>query len=269
MPPGGKGGKMWLVTIIAALNLIFAFGFFMAGMGASSDRNPFAAVYFVAGFGFLTMVGVFVALDQVVIQLKKLKKDRSRSSRSKHQTRKGEGISMSFWQIVLSTALGAFFGFVAAIFLFFVKDGRQKKVHRTSIVENLRMELVYNINLYEGFEKNIQGCIEAISNDSRDFFLELNYETVATHFAIEFYKSGLLLKYFHSEDMRRWNVILTKVSEGNERFVMEYVENWVTGKDNDKETLYKVLRHEKSDICEAKEMSEYIKQKLPRAKKER
>ena len=169
---------------------------------------------------------------------------------------------MTFCESALASSIGAFVGFVGALLIFFVKEWWQNKVRRTSIVENLKLEIAYNINLYEEFEKQIQNCIEALSNDSRSLYLNLDYDFVGTHFAKQFYQNGLLLKYFHPEDMRRWNVMLTKIGAGADKYVTACVDQWREEKVIDKEEVYKALKHEKDKVTYAKEMSEYIRSKL-------
>ena len=169
---------------------------------------------------------------------------------------------MSFWESALASSIGAFVGFVGALIIFFIKEWRQNKVRRTSIVENLKLEIAYNINLYEKFEKQIQNCIEDISNDSKSLYLNLDYDFVGTHFAKQFYQNGLLLKYFHPEDMRRWNVMLTQIGAGADKYVTECVDKWREEKEIKKEEVYKALKHEKEQVTYAKDMSEYIRSKL-------
>ena len=169
---------------------------------------------------------------------------------------------MGFWESTLASSIGAFVGFVGALIIFFIKEWWQNGVRRTSTVENLKLELAYNINLYEGFEKQIQECIEAISNDSRSLYLNLDYEFVGSHFAKQFYQNGLLLKYFQPEDMRRWNVMLNQIGTDGDKYVTDCVDQWREEKEIEKEPVYKALKHEKDQVSYAKEMSEYIRNKL-------
>ena len=164
---------------------------------------------------------------------------------------------MTFGESALSSSIGAFAGFLGALIIFFLKEWRTNSVRRKSIIENLKLELQYNINLYEKSASDVQECIDAISNDSRNVYLTLNYGFVARTFAVQFYNEGLLLKYVHSEDMRRWNSILSQVSENSDEFVTECVAQWRQSKIS-KEDVYRALKLEKDHINEAKGMSEYI-----------
>jgi len=169
---------------------------------------------------------------------------------------------MSFWETVGASGFGAFFGFLGALAVFLVQEWKKRRRLDAAIVQNLKLEIAYNVNLYEKFEEQIQSCIEAISNDSRTVYLNLDYEFVGAHFAKQFYQNGLLLKYFHPEDMRRWNVMLNQVGSGADAYVGECVDQWREDKGIEKESVYKALKHEKDQITYAKEMSEYIQGKL-------
>jgi len=169
---------------------------------------------------------------------------------------------MSFWQTVAASGFGAFFGFLGALAVFLVQEWQKNRRRDAAIVQNLKLEIDYNVNLYEKFQKQIQDCIEAISNDSKALYLNLDYQFVGTHFAKQFYQNGLLLKYFHPEDMRRWNIMLNQIATGADTYVCECVDKWREDKEIKKEDVYNALKHEKSQISYAKQMSEYIKSKL-------
>ena len=86
---------------------------------------------------------------------------------------------------------------------------------------------VYLLDKQCHFEQQIQKCIEEVLSDSRTVYLTLNYDFTARYVARQFYENGLLLKYFHVEDVRRWNVMLTHVDGGAEKYVTDCVENWL------------------------------------------
>lgn len=169
---------------------------------------------------------------------------------------------MSFEESIIASSIGAFVGFLGALIIFFIKEWWQSCSRKNTIVKNLKLEIAYNINLYEKFEEQIQDCIEAISNGSRTLYLNLDYNFVGTHFATQFYQNGLLLKYFHPEDMRRWNVMLTQIGTGADKHVTDCVDQWREEKEIDRETVYEALKYEKKQVAYAKEMSEYIRGKL-------
>ncbi|MBK9586444.1 MAG: hypothetical protein KA099_00585 [Alphaproteobacteria bacterium] len=161
-----------------------------------------------------------------------------------------------------NTYLSAFLGFLSAIAVFFIKECWESRKNKKTTIENLKLEITYNINLYDKFEKEIQDCIEALSNDQRNIYLHLDYAFVATTFAKAFYNSGLLLKYFHPEDMHRWNVMLSQISDGGQNYIVDCTTLWRDNENIKKEELYKSLKHEKNQIVYAKEMSQYILAKI-------
>jgi len=169
---------------------------------------------------------------------------------------------VSFEESALASSIGAFIGFLGALIVFFIKEWWQTSIRKRSVVKNLKLELTYNINLYEKFEEQIQECIEAISNGNRSLYLNLDYDFVGTHFAKQFYQNGLLLKFFHPEDMRRWNVMLTLIGTGADKHVTDCVDQWREEKEIEQEAVYEALKHEKKQVSYAKEMSEYIQGKL-------
>lgn len=169
---------------------------------------------------------------------------------------------MTFQESIIATSIGAFIGFLGALIIFFIKEIWQYLVRKNSTIKNLKMELAYNIILYDNFEEKIQECIEALSNDSRSIYLNLDYDFVGTYFAKQFYQSGLLLKYFHPENMRKWNIMLSQIGSGSEKYVIDCVDDWREQKEIEKNTVYKALNHEKKQIKYAKEMSEYIQNRL-------
>jgi hypothetical protein len=61
--------------------------------------------------------------------------------------------------------------------------------------------------------------------------------------------------------MRRWNIALTSISEGGEKHVTESVDKWRDSK-IEKSEVFEALKYEKTQIKYAKEMSEYIINKL-------
>jgi len=85
---------------------------------------------------------------------------------------------------------------------------------------------------------------------------------VARTFSVQFYNEGLLLKYFHPEDMRRWNAVLAEVGAASDTYVTECVARWRENREITKEDAYNALKPEKDKINYTKDMSEYILGKL-------
>ena len=170
---------------------------------------------------------------------------------------------MTFWESVISTSIGAFIGFLGALMIFFIKEKRVSTQRKKSTTGNLKLEIQYNLLLFQKFEGQFQDCIEAISNKSRDVFLNLAYDFVFLQFAQQFYAEGLLLKYFHPEDMYQWNNMLSHFDEGAAKYVSQCVDKWREGDDIDQNTVFKALKDEKKWVEHAKKMSVYILNKLP------
>ena len=169
---------------------------------------------------------------------------------------------MTFWQSAISSSLGAFIGFIGALIIFFLKEKRKTQIEDTATVQNLKMELNYNLTLYDKYEHNVQECIEGLSHEKKGPYLKLDYNFIGTFFAKQFYRRGLLLKYFHSEDMRRWNIMLNQISEGSEKYVTDCVDQWRKGEDIPQETVDSALKLEKDHLNYAKKMTKYILKSL-------
>ncbi len=168
---------------------------------------------------------------------------------------------MTFGEQILATLIGTFSGFVGSLILFWIKEYVQSNKKRDATKKNLVYELKYNINLFEKYEIALTKCIEDVAADGKKVYISIDYDYVATFFSQQFYKEGLISEYFHEEDMRRWNDMLTKVSKGSETYLNETLEKW-RNSEIEKSEIHKVLTLEREHIKYAKEMSEYIKQKI-------
>lgn len=172
---------------------------------------------------------------------------------------------MTFNQQVVATCIGAFagafFGFVASLIVFWIKEAAQKSSYEKVLIQNLRYELDYNINLYQKYITEITGAIEAVGADNKSIFLNLNYSSIARFFAVQFYQAGLLKKFFHCEDMKRWNDFLLNLREGGETYIMNRMEKWRAGTIR-KDEAHAALNLERKHIQYALDMTNYIKQKI-------
>ena len=61
--------------------------------------------------------------------------------------------------------------------------------------------------------------------------------------------------------MERWNDFLYTLGEGSETYVNEVLEKWRKNEETKDET-FKALNHERNQIQYAKELCEYLKQKI-------
>ena len=110
-------------------------------------------------------------------------------------------------------------------------------------------------------KKKLTEFIEAVSSDKRKIYLNLDYDFVARHFARRFYNEGYLSDFLHQEDMKRWNIFLSKLSPGSETYVEEEVGKW-REKNGDKESVYNTLKNERDHIQFAIDMIEYLKTRI-------
>ena len=168
---------------------------------------------------------------------------------------------MTYWEHVTATAIGALLGFLFGLALFWIKERWFNTDQRKKAVKNLLYEFEYNLNLFEEYKKKLTGCIEALSADKRKIYLNLDYDFVATHFSRRFYNEGYLSDFLHQEDMKRWNIFLSKLSPGSETYIEEEVDKW-REKGGDKESVYNALKNERDHIQFAIDMIEYLKTRI-------
>jgi hypothetical protein len=168
---------------------------------------------------------------------------------------------MTFTQQVIATLIGSFGGFLAALAMMWIKQWFDDSRKEKSLLNNLRYEIAYNINLLNRYDDQITKCIEAVGADSKAVYLSLDYNLVARYFSIQFYREGLISRYLHIEDVKRWNDFLSTLSEGSEDYVSETIKKWRDGQAS-KEQTFNALKHERDQIRYAKELSDYLSQKF-------
>lgn len=168
---------------------------------------------------------------------------------------------MTYWEHVTATAIGALLAFLFGLALFWIKERRSNTDQRQKAIKNLLYEFEYNLSLFAEYKKKLTECIEAVSADKRKIYLNLNYDSVATHFARRFYNEGYLPDFLHQEDMKKWNIFLSKLSPGSEAYVEEEVDKW-REKNGDKESVYTPLKNERDHIQFAIDMIEYLRIKI-------
>ena len=168
---------------------------------------------------------------------------------------------MTFSEQIYATLIGTFFGFMGSLILFWIKDMVTRNNNIKTLVANLGYELDYNIALYNKYEEDITKCIEATSADDRTAFVNINYEYIARFFAVQFYQNGLIQKYLHHDDMKRWNDFMITLSSGSEKYILEKLQAWRNG-ELKKEEIFGSLSHEREQVQYALKMTEYIKGKI-------
>ena len=125
----------------------------------------------------------------------------------------------------------------------------------------MNYEFDYNINLLNNYHDQLTKCIEAVGVDRKLAYINIDYDFISRHFSRRFYQEGLISKYLHVEDMKRWNDFLSTLGEGSETYVNEVLEKWRKNEETKDET-FKALNHERNQIQYAKELCEYLKQKI-------
>jgi len=168
---------------------------------------------------------------------------------------------MTFQEQVVATLIGTSGGFIGSILLFWIKQFAEKRNKDKTLIRNLHYEIEYNIHLLTGYETQLTECIEGVGADSKQTYLGIDYSFIARHFSIQFYREGLISKFLHPEDMKSWNGFLSTLGEGSQEYVKDILEKWRKS-EVEKEDVFKALKHERDQVKFAREMSEYLKQKI-------
>lgn len=168
---------------------------------------------------------------------------------------------MTFQEQVVATLIGTSGGFIGSLLLFWIKQYAEKRSKEKTLVRNLRYEIEYNIHLLKGYETQLTECIEAVGADGKQAYLSIDYSFIARHFSLQFYREGLISKFLHPEDMKRWNGFLSTLGEGTQAHVQDILEKWRKS-EVEKEDVFIALKHERDQVKYAREMSEYLKQKI-------
>lgn len=160
-----------------------------------------------------------------------------------------------------SPMIGTFLGFLSAVLIAEYKSYRKLNAEKKTLLKNLKYELEYNINLYNGFVKEISTAMASLASGSKNTFLKLDYHFVGTHFAIEFYQKGLIVDYLHQEDMKRWNNMLNRIGRGEQDLILDKFDAWKQDQ-LEAASLHDYLLDEKKHLEYAKDMSEYLLKRL-------
>ena len=168
---------------------------------------------------------------------------------------------MTFTQQIIAALIGSFGGFLGALGMLWAKSLFDDSRRETSLVKHLHFELAYNIGLLTKYKNQVLQCIESIGADSKEVYLNIDYAFVARHFAIQFYREGLVSKYLHVEDVKKWNDLLSTLSEGGETYAIETIEKWRRNEAS-KEQALRALKNERDQIQYAEELCTYLTKKI-------
>lgn len=103
-----------------------------------------------------------------------------------------------------------FWGFVGAIGVFIFQEMVRSYFAKLEIIKSLKYELDSNLRLLDEFEG-------AVKEPFREFQIEdfrPAYDTLETHFARQFYRSGLCSLYLSVEDVLEWKRTRTMQENG-------------------------------------------------------
>ena len=163
------------------------------------------------------------------------------------------------WQQVGSTLIGVVIGFGFSLLLFWCKEFYLYRKKKKDLLQCLNYEFEYNQNLFTKFLKKVDECIIAVNGDRRDTYLNsLEYALVASYFSQCFYREGLIIKYLHVENTKRWNDLLANNSVGSEEYIKERLEKWREEKISKTEIITS-LQNEKTQLENSIEMIKYLK----------
>lgn len=167
--------------------------------------------------------------------------------------------NLSFLQQVCATLIGVVVGFLFSLILFYLKELHSSEKKKKNLLECLKYEFEYNLNLFKKYLGKVEDCIVSVNGDRKDTYLNgLDYSLVAAYFSRNFYREGLIVKYLHVENMKRWNDFLSSHSEGSEEYLLEQLEKWRKS-EIAKEKIITSLQHEEKLLKHTIEMIEYLK----------
>ncbi len=170
--------------------------------------------------------------------------------------------NLSFLQQVCATLIGVVAGFLFSFILFYIKELVSSQKKKKNLLECLKYEFEYNLNLFKKYLGKIEECIVSVNGDRKDTYLNrLDYSLIAAHFSRSFYSEGLIIKYLHVENMKRWNDFLSSHSDGSEEYLLEQLEKWRKSEIAKKEIITSLQLEEKL-LKHSIEMIVYLKEQI-------
>jgi hypothetical protein len=103
-----------------------------------------------------------------------------------------------------------FWGFVGAIGVFIFQEMVRSYFAKLEIIKSLKYELDTNLRLLDEFE----GAVKEPLNEENAVGSRPAYGMLETHFATEFYRSGLCFLYLSVEDVVEWKATLIMQENG-------------------------------------------------------
>ncbi len=133
---------------------------------------------------------------------------------------------MTFWQQMLASLIGAFFGFGFAIIGYVVtseyRDHREQKIAG----KQLRRELEYDISYLGTLIEQIDKFLRAVVSNNHSIYMYLRYVFFQRTFIQGAFHRGVLYKKLKDNEISKLNEILMHLDYGLEKQANDYIVKW-------------------------------------------
>ena len=144
---------------------------------------------------------------------------------------------MTFWQNVSSTFIGALFGFVFSLFLFYLTTKWARSSHKKSLEKNLVQELQFNIDFLKKVLGDLGKVIERITVDERNVFYFFEYARYQSFFLLAYFQQGYLYEKLDSDDINSISTILNKMNLSGQNYINSIIQMWKDSNMDQKQAL--------------------------------
>jgi len=175
--------------------------------------------------------------------------------------KQGGGNAMNFWQNVLSTFIGALFGFVFSIFLFYLTQRLSKNAQKKSLEKNLVKEFEFNEHYLRKILDDLKKTIEKITVNDKNVFYFFNYISYQRLFTQTYFQQGYLYDKLEPDDINLIDTILNRISLGGQAYINNSIQQWKDGYLNQPQIL-NIIGFERDSIEKYIKDIGQIKQKI-------
>lgn len=154
---------------------------------------------------------------------------------------------MTFWQSVAATFIGALFGFLFSIALFYITTIIFRKRQRRILEKNVIKEFEFNEDYLKRLQQELGKVIEKISLDDKTIFNYLKYTSYASLFIKAYFGEGLLFEKLEPEDILALDAIISYMEKPAEDFIGDAIHEWNEGS-FDKGMISKLITLERDRI---------------------
>jgi len=168
---------------------------------------------------------------------------------------------MNFWQNVLSTFIGALFGFVFSIFLFYLTQRLSKNAQKKSLEKNLVKEFEFNEHYLRKILDDLKKTIEKITVNDKNVFYFFNYISYQRLFTQTYFQQGYLYDKLEPDDINLIDTILNRISLGGQAYINNSIQQWKDGYLNQPQIL-NIIGFERDSIEKYIKDIGQIKQKI-------